>query len=106
MKIFELLINLREFQKQNLPQLISLEDFDIVRLIGYHEDAGTPLTLKALILEGVGSVATVQRRLRRLTRLGVVVQRRATHDRRNLELYLSPGIRRIYSRKRRLLRSA
>ena len=34
---------------------------------GYHQPKGKPLTLKQLFLLGVGSIATVQRRLRRLS---------------------------------------
>ena len=106
MKIFEKLRKLRNFQKHFLPQLNSLADFDIVRGIGYYQHRGTPLNMKALLREVMGADATVQRRLRRLTRLGVVLKRRARRDRRNLELYVSPRILKIYRRKAQLLRSA
>jgi len=104
-KIFEKLRRLRGFQKRYLPQLEALEDFDIVRGIGYYQDLGTPLTLKVLFLEDIGSAATVQRRLRRLARLGVVHQKRSKHDRRNFELKINPEIRKTYRRKGWLLRS-
>jgi len=71
--------------------------------IGYHEELGRPLTLKRLFLQNIGSVATVQRRLSRLKRLGVVLQTRSPRDRRNLELSVSPEVRRLYRRLDRLL---
>lgn len=106
MKIFDKLRHLRHLQKQYLPQLQTIEDFDIVRGIGYHQDIGTPVTLKLLLQDDIGSVATVQRRLRRLMRQGVVLQSRAMHDRRNRELTISPEIRKAYKRKEALLDSA
>lgn len=98
MRIFQKLKILRAFEKRHLPQLKSVEDHDVVREIGYHEEKRVPLTLKMLFLLDIGSVATVQRRLSRLKRLGVVHQRRAAHDRRNLELRISPAVRGHYRR--------
>jgi DNA-binding MarR family transcriptional regulator len=103
MSTFGRLHDLRAFQRRQLPALHSIEDFDVVVEIGYHEELGRPLTLKRLFLQNIGSVATVQRRLSRLKRLGVVLQTRSPRDRRNLELSVSPEVRRLYRRLDRLL---
>lgn len=67
---------------------------------------GAPLTFKLLVLQGIASVATVQRRLDRLKRLGVVVQTRFKRDKRLRTLTLSPGICKIYKRIGRQMRGA
>jgi hypothetical protein len=102
MSTFGRLHELRAFQRRQLPLLHSIEDFDVIVEIGYHEDLGRPLTLKRLFLQNVGSVATVQRRLSRLKRLGVVLQTRSRQDRRNLELTVSSEVRRLYRKMDRL----
>jgi DNA-binding MarR family transcriptional regulator len=103
MSTFGRLHDMRAFQRRQLPLLHSIEDFDVIVEIGYHQDLGRPLTLKRLFLENIGSVATVQRRLSRLKRLGVVQQTRSPRDRRNLELTVSPEVRRLYGRMGKLL---
>lgn len=103
MSTFGKLHELRAFQRRQLPLLHSIEDFDVLVEIGFHEDLGRPLTLKGLFLQNIGSIATVQRRLSRLKRLGVVLQTRSTRDRRNLELTVSPEVRRLYRRIDKLL---
>jgi DNA-binding MarR family transcriptional regulator len=97
-QIFQKLKTLRAFEKRNLPHLRTVEDHDVVREIGYHEEMKIPLTLKMLFVLDIGSVATVQRRLSRLKRLGVVQQKRAAHDKRNVELTISPAVRGHYRR--------
>jgi DNA-binding MarR family transcriptional regulator len=89
-RIFERLRALKEFEKQHLGVLASVEDQNLVREIGYHQSLGAPLTLKQLFLQDIGSVATVQRRLRRLRQLGVLEQRRSRSDRRAVEVMLKP----------------
>jgi len=106
MGVFGKLQELRTFQRRRLPLLRSIEDFDVIVEIGCHEDQGIPLTLKRLFLRNIGSVATVQRRLSRLKRLGMVLQKRSLRDRRNLELTVSPEVRRLYRRMDRLLAAA
>jgi hypothetical protein len=103
MTAFGKLHELRTLQRRQLPLLHSIEDFDVVVEVGYHEDLGHPLTLKRLFLQNIGSVATVQRRLSRLKRLGVVLQTRSLRDRRNLELTVSPEVRRLYRRLEKVL---
>ena len=103
MNTFGKLHELRTFQRRQLPLLHSIEDFDVVVEIGYHEELGRPLTLKRLFLQNIGSIATVQRRLSRLKRLGVVLQTRSPQERRNLDLSVRPEVRRLYRRLDRLL---
>ncbi len=89
MRLFETLRALRAFERQHLDFLATVEDHHLVGEIGYHQAKGKPLTLKRLNLLGVGSIATVQRRLRRLKDLGLVQHRQAAGDRRSVELALS-----------------
>lgn len=96
MKIFHKINRFGEFRRQHTPFVKTLEDMDILREIGIHQEAGEPITLKLLLLKGIGSVATVQRRLSRLKRLGVVHQTRATEDRRIVKLTLAPTLMRKY----------
>jgi hypothetical protein len=98
MKIFHALRNLSEFRRRYMPFLKTLEDLDLLREVGFHQEAGNPITLKVLFLQGIGSVATVQRRLSRLKRLGVVHQTRVAHDKRLVQLTLSAAVFRDYVR--------
>jgi len=81
-----------------MPFVKTLEDLDIIWEIGLHQEAGAPTTLKLLFLKGIGSVATVQRRLSRLKRLGVVHRSRATHDKRIVKLTVDPALLRKFHR--------
>jgi len=103
MRLFERLRALRTFEKQHLELLSSVEDHHLIVEVGYHQAKGKPLTLKQLFLVDVGSVATVQRRLRRLKGLGLVQQRRAANDRRTVELTLSPKCLRIFAKYNSLM---
>ena len=103
MRVFEKLRARTAFEKQHLPQLKTLEDHRLAHEIGYHQAQGKPLTLKQLFLLDTGSIATVQRRLRRLKQLGVIQQRRSASDRRVVELTLSPKYERVFARYALLL---
>jgi hypothetical protein len=96
MRVFERLRALRAFEKRSLPFLKSLEDFDLVVEIGYHQERGETLTLKQLYLLGIGSIATVQRRLSVLKEIGVVLLKRSKEDARSFELTLSPKVCKTY----------
>jgi hypothetical protein len=91
MLVFARMRALSEFVRRELPFLRTIEDHDLVWEIGHYQALGAPLTLKQLLLVGVGSVATVQRRLQRLKRLDVVHQSRSQTDRRVFELTLNPS---------------
>src|SRR5258708_33320712 len=106
MLVFRQLRALAEFRKRHLPYLETAEDRDLTREIGHHQVLGAPLTLKQLLFAGVGSSATVQRRLQRLKRVGVVRQSRSRTDRRLLELTLSPAAMRAYGKYGMLLAQA
>jgi hypothetical protein len=104
--VFKTLHSLREFEKEHFGFLKTLEDYNLVREIGYYQAEGRPLTLKQLFLLEVGSAATVQRRLRRLREAGVIQQRRSAADRRAIELTLSPKATRAFEKYGELLYSA
>ena len=64
--LFAKLRALREFERRHLKQLSTVEDLDLVCEIGFHQEKGQPLSIKQLYLLNLASVATIQRRLRRL----------------------------------------
>jgi len=98
MKIFSDLRNTIGFERLHLPFIESLEDRSIAAHIGYFELVReTPLTLKRLYLLGIGSIATVQRRLARLVAMGIVVKRRQATDRRAFALHLAANTKRDYN---------
>jgi hypothetical protein len=103
MLVFAHLRSLAEFRQKQLPFLETVEDQDLVREIGHYQVLGAPITLKQLLMLGVGSVATVQRRLQRLKRLGVVQQSHSQDDRRVIELSLSPACMRVFGKYEMLL---
>ena len=98
MRVFERLRALRAFEKQHLHFLGTDGGYHLIGEIGHHQAKGRPLTLKQLFHLDVGSIATVQRHLRRLKELGLVLHRRAASDRRAVELTLSPECVRILAK--------
>lgn len=102
-EIFVAMREIRAFERRQLACLRTLEDVDIVIQIGLHQAERKPLTLKRLFLLDIASMATVHRRLRRLKQHGVIHQRRCEHDRRNVELTISPRFLKIFERYGELL---
>ena len=99
MKVFHHLREIIRFERHHLPFIETVEDRNIAAHIGYHDTLSEePLTLKILYLLGIGSIATIQRRLARLVDMGVVVKRRHGEDRRSLTLHLSAATKRGYQR--------
>jgi len=96
--VFEYLHQLRTFERRHLPFIRTLEDMNMLFLIGLHQERGVPLTLKHMLSFDIGSAATLERRLARMKNLGVVVQSRSELDRRNVELKLSPKTWRVFQR--------
>jgi hypothetical protein len=94
-RVFQRLRTLRIFERQQLSFLRTIEDHNLVREIGYHQAEGMPLTLKQLFLLDIGSVATVQRRLRRLRHIGIVQQKKSVSDGRAVEITLAPRALRL-----------
>jgi hypothetical protein len=91
MKLFAGLKKIREFERQQLPFLKSIIDFDIVIEIGYAEEQGQPLTLKQLFLLNIRSRTTVRRKLARLIEQGFIVRRKHADDHRATLLIISPS---------------
>ncbi len=91
MKLFTGLKKIREFERQQLPFLKSIVDFDIVIEIGYAQEQGQPLTPKQLFLLNMSSRTTVRRKLARLTEQGIVIRRKHANDHRVRLLIISPS---------------
>ncbi len=106
MHVFEYLHQLRTFERRHLGFIHTLEDMNMVYLIGLHQERGVPLTLKHMLSFDIGSAATLERRLARMKRLGVVVQARSELDRRNVELKLSPKTWRTFQRYSTMIASS
>ena len=98
MRVFERMRALRAFENQHLLFLRTGGNHHLIGEIGHHQATGKPLTLKQLFLLDIGSVATVQRHLRRLKELGFVQHRRAAGDRRAVELTLTPKCVRLFAK--------
>jgi hypothetical protein len=81
---------LREFERNELHFIGSLEDLDLVWLIGYAQQTGKPVGLKELLNGNFGSPKTVQRRIERLRRLLIVEYTRSEEDARRIQLFLTP----------------
>jgi len=91
MKLFTGLKEIREFERQQLPFLKSIVEFDIVIEIGYAEEQGQPLTLKQLFLLQIRARTTVRRKLARLIDQGIVVRRKHAKDLRASLLIIAPA---------------
>ena len=91
MKLFTGLKKIREYERQQLPFLKSVVDFDIVIEIGYAQEQGQPLTLKQLFLLNLRSRTTVRRKLAKLIELGIIVRRKHANDQRAILLIISPA---------------
>ena len=98
MKLFTGLKKIREFERQQLPFLKSVVDFDIVIEIGYAEEQGQPLTLKQLFLLNIRSRTTVRRKLARLIEQAVVIRRKHVNDHRSSLLIISPSSVKLLSK--------
>jgi DNA-binding MarR family transcriptional regulator len=105
MGIFSRLQNMRHFQTRHLAFLQTYEDFDLVVLIGLHQSQGQQITMKQIGAFGIGSTATLQRRVARLKRLGIIIPKPLESDRRNVTLELSAKVQRIFLRYESLLLS-
>jgi len=105
MTAFKKLKTIREFEKAHMPHLRSHEDFDIVIEVGFHEESGQPLTLKCLLLLGITSTSTTQRRVHALVEAGILTRTRSTSDRRSILLGVSSQTRKLADRYVQLLHS-
>ncbi len=98
MTAFKKLKTIRMFEKLHLPHLRTHEDFDIVIEVGFHQENGTPLTLKGLMLLNITSPATLQRRICSLVQNGTLTRTRCNSDRRSVELGVSAHTRELIER--------
>jgi len=105
MHIFERMRAFRALENQHIPILKTELDRHLIGEIGYHQAKGRPVSVNQLFLLNIGSIATIQRHLRRLRELGAVQHRRAASDRRTVELTLSPKCARIFTKYDSLIRS-
>ena len=80
---------LREFERNELHFIGSLEDLDLVWAIGYGQQTGHPIGSKDLLNGKYGATKTVQRRLDRLRRLKIIDARRDDRDARRIEFFLT-----------------
>lgn len=79
--------------QKHFPCLQSQIDRVLVVEIGYHQEHGRPLTMKALLLLELGAPATVRRHLQKLIELRLINKRRANHDKRVVHLEVDPATR-------------
>ena len=91
LKLFAALKKKREFERQQLPFIGSLIDFDIIIEIGFAQEQRKLFTPKQLFLLKIASDATVRRRLAKLTDQGVVHRSTNRNDHRSGLLTLSPS---------------
>jgi DNA-binding MarR family transcriptional regulator len=98
MKLFTGLKKIREYERQQLPFLKSVVDFDIVIEIGFAEEQGQPLTLKQLFLLNVRSRTTVRRKLAKLIEQGIIIRRKHANDQRATLLIISPASIKVLSK--------
>lgn len=104
LRTFEALKATSDFRRTQLPFVRTLEDLELVREIGYHQAGGRPTTLQLLYLKNYGTLATIQRRLNRLKRLGVVDYTKSVSDKRVVHLTLSSDVWERHVRLGKLMR--
>jgi hypothetical protein len=88
MKLFTGLKKIREYERQQLPFLKSVVDFDIVIEIGYAEEQGL----------NVRSRTTVRRKLAKLIDQGIIIRRKHANDQRATLLIISPASIKVLSK--------
>jgi hypothetical protein len=98
MKIHEYLHLSRSFERKYFPFVRTIEDLDMLIVIGLYQERGVLLTMKEILSFGIGSAATLERRLARMKELGIVTQSRSKVDKRNIDLKLSPKVSRNFQR--------
>lgn len=80
---------LRDFEREHLRFISSIEDLDVVWAIGYGQRTGKPISLKDLCTGEFGAPKTVRRRIERLRALGIIEQSRCDTDGRRIEYCLT-----------------
>lgn len=82
---------LREIKSilDEFPGIKTYTELHILIEIGYHQEIGSPLTVKQLLLLGIASQATVRRHLYRMIRVGMVMKSEMPNDQRAVILKVS-----------------
>ncbi len=80
----------RQFTRSHMPFIESLEDWDIILLIGLYQERGAMICLKDIYSYSLGSAPTIERRISRMKNLGVILDATDNKDRRRVWLRLSP----------------
>ena len=93
----------RAYKNKHLHQLQTVEDYRLVEEVGFHQERGRPLAMKNIYLLGIASIATVQRRIKRLRDLGIVIPLKSERDARVVQLTLSPRMQKAYAGYSRIL---
>jgi DNA-binding MarR family transcriptional regulator len=88
-QLFATLRKKREFERQQMPFITSLLEYDLIIEIGYAQEQNEVITPKQLFLLKLGSATTVRRRLAKLTAQGVVARHDNAKDHRSEFLTLS-----------------
>jgi len=102
---FTLLCGLQDLARRHLDFVATLEDVELLCRVGLRQRQDDPMVIKEAFLLGGGSVATVQRQLRRLRAAGVIEQKRSAADRRAMHLLLTPKALRAFASYAALLRA-
>ena len=77
-------------EKRCFPWMQSTEDRDLIAIIGTHQGTNKEgICCKQLYMTGIAPIATVQRRLRRLIKLGILQRRQSGRDARVFYVCLS-----------------
>ena len=87
---FTRLQEVRAFAREHLDFLRTTQDYDLVNEIGLRSANGAPLTVNQALRLNLGSVATVQRQIRRLRKIGVIAVERSPVDGRVVNIKLTP----------------
>jgi len=87
---FSRLCEVRAFARDHLEFLRTVQDYDLVNEVGLRSANGAPLTVNQALRLNLGSVATVQRQIRRLRKMGVIAVERSPADGRVANITLTP----------------
>jgi DNA-binding MarR family transcriptional regulator len=90
MSIYQVIELMRAVEKECLPWMHSSNDLQLIAFIGRHQERnGVGMTCKQVHLSGLEPIATLQRRMGRLIKRGILRKRRCDHDSRVFYISLS-----------------
>ena len=88
--LFDKLRQLRTYAREQLHFLRTVEDYALVYEIAHRQASGHAITMNEALRLDLGSVATLQRQLRRLRQAGVIALDRHDGDRRVTVISCTP----------------